>query len=252
MKKRLKFYYHTLLDVIEKRKKKHCAVKASRINNEVSYVIMFHHVNDKYDTSISPTCQCTVEEFCKILDDLNDKGKAVCSLDEFYKLAENEQLYNNVIISFDDIPENVYTKAYPILKERNIPFCIFITTGFINKKGYISLEQLRELSQDPLCTVGAHTATHPFLKDCKDYCNEELLIPKQILETIIQKPIDFFAYPYGTRYAVSRKNITLVEKSRIFKCAFSTTPSTVNKYSFKDKFFIPRINCRIIIDNIIK
>lgn len=252
MKKRLKLYYHTLLDIFEKRKKQHCAAKALRINNEVSYVIMFHHVNDKYDTTISSTSQCTVEEFCKILDDLNNKGKVVCSLEEFYNLAVNEQLCNNVIISFDDIPENVYTKAYPILKERNIPFCIFIATGFINKKGYISLEQLKELSQDPLCTVGAHTATHPYLKDCKDYFNRELLIPKQSLESIIQKPIDFFAYPYGTRYAVSRKNIRSVENSRMFKCAFSTTPSTVNKYSFNDRFFIPRINCRIIIDKIIK
>lgn len=252
MKKRLKLYYHTLLDIFEKRKKQHCAAKALRINNEVSYVIMFHHVNDKYDTTISSTSQCTVEEFCKILDDLNDKGKVVCSLEEFYNLAVNEQLCNNVIISFDDIPENVYTKAYPILKERNIPFCIFIATGFINKKGYISLEQLKELSQDPLCTVGAHTATHPYLKDCKDYFNRELLIPKHSLESIIQKPIDFFAYPYGTRYAVSRKNIRTVENSRMFKCAFSTTPSTVNKYSFNDRFFIPRINCRIIIDKIIK
>ena len=62
----------------------------------------------------------------------------------------------------------------------------------------LSWEQIVEMSNDPLCTIGAHSVTHaslPLLSDEK--IRSELLEGKQKIEEKINKPVNHFAYPYG-------------------------------------------------------
>lgn len=62
----------------------------------------------------------------------------------------------------------------------------------------LSWEQIKELSQDSLCTIGCHTMTHCRLSITGvSALNYELNESKKILEQQIGKPVDNLSYPYG-------------------------------------------------------
>lgn len=70
--------------------------------------------------------------------------------------------------SFDDGREDNYTIAYPILKERNLPATINITSRFINtctplnlgKAKPLAISQLEALFEDPQIEIAGHGAFH--------------------------------------------------------------------------------------------
>ena len=62
----------------------------------------------------------------------------------------------------------------------------------------LSWEQIAELATDPLCTIGAHTVSHPALTVLNDEeIRKELSEGKKIIEEKIKKPVHHFAYPFG-------------------------------------------------------
>lgn len=143
-------------------------------------------------------------------------------------------------ITFDDVSESVYSLAYPILKMRNMPFTIFVAANYVDRPGYLTRDELLELSNDPLCTVGSHTNNHSMLRNSKTL-REEIAESKNIIEKIIQKKICFFAYPYGSVFACSFKSVRVAAKSG-YQAAFSTIHGYITKRSLKMRYFLPRIN----------
>src|SRR5208283_5086967 len=55
----------------------------------------------------------------------------------------------------------------PILQQCDFAATFFITTGFLEKRGYLSKPQLRELSGLGF-EIGCHSMTHPYLTDLDD------------------------------------------------------------------------------------
>lgn len=207
-------------------------------------VLMYHHVTDEY-VEIMPSCRCAVKVFEHYLDEYEQKGFRFVSLDEAYNIIkEGKDSSPFCILTFDDIPDNVYHNAYPILKRRGIPFAVFITTNYVDwtnpKTGekYITMEHLQELDKDPLCTVGAHTVTHPKLR-CVNNPKQEMQESKQWLENNLGHSIDYLAYPYGKHSAISCK-IQRMAKEIGFKCAFGTIEAPVTDRSSANLFYLPR------------
>lgn len=63
---------------------------------------------------------------------------------------------------------------------------------------YLTLEQLRELDQHPLITIGAHTHSHPDLRYCNDdELEQELQQPREQLEAWLGHTVTTVAYPFG-------------------------------------------------------
>ena len=144
---------------------------------------------------------------------------------------------NGIVITFDDVPHSFLENAYPILKEKNIPFTLFICKKYVGKAGFLSENEIMELDKDPLCTIGAHTLNHVRLRN-EIGSKEDIAGSKRYLERLLQHEIKYFAYPYGRYDSVSNKNRREVEEAG-FVAAFSTIPSFV---SYKlNRFFIPRI-----------
>lgn len=229
---KLKNHYYNLLYRIEQYWWEY-HTSNSKINGEC---IMYHHITNENIDDIPP-CICKVDVFENTIKTLIQSNIDIVTPDEMLSIIKNKDTRKFALITFDDIPESVYTNAYPILKKYNIPFTIFIAVNYIGKKGFISLEQLKILAEEPLCTIGAHTITHTPLR--KANYKQEILESKKILESIICKPIDIFAYPYGTRSTISLKCIK--EVSTIYSCAFSTIQTKINDYTSKKTYFLPRV-----------
>jgi peptidoglycan/xylan/chitin deacetylase (PgdA/CDA1 family) len=103
----------------------------------------------------------------------------------------------NVSITFDDGCETDLLAAAPILRHAGFNATFFVTFGRLGKPGYLSCEQLKELSAQGF-EIGCHSMTHPYLTDLdKDGLSHEILDAKVQLEQIIGRPVNHFSCPGG-------------------------------------------------------
>lgn len=78
----------------------------------------------------------------------------------------------------------------------------------ILKTNSLTWEQVKELANDPICTIGSHSVTHAAFDQLSDEkIMFELLESKKIIEGLILKSVNHFAYPYGRINFVVEKNI---------------------------------------------
>lgn len=141
-----------------------------------------------------------------------------------------------VCLTFDDGYRDNYTTALPILKRLGIPFAIYISTNFIDNKQPmwwypdqqlgLSLEELRAIDREPLCTIGAHTLSHPRLDTLTVIEQQkEIVESKVILEQWLGHPIQHFSYPHG---AYNDDTLSIV-KSAGFRSALCAWGGTVRR-----------------------
>jgi peptidoglycan/xylan/chitin deacetylase (PgdA/CDA1 family) len=149
---------------------------------------------------------------------------------------------NGFYVSFDDCNTSVYTRAYPFLKQHNIPFILFITKNLIGKKNFLTAEQLMIMAKDPLCTIGSHAVNHKMFRYfTHDEAKAEYEQSRRYLQQLTGQAIDCFAFPYGRLVEVSCDNIKQLHKSD-YKFAFSAISGNLNQQWFSGKFYLPRVN----------
>ena len=79
-----------------------------------------------------------------------------------------EELINNkkqrkVLLTIDDGFSSFYKHAWPYLREKKIPFILFISTEAVGKNGYMNWEQIIELHESDLVEIGNHSHSHEYL-----------------------------------------------------------------------------------------
>lgn len=196
-------------------------------------IYMFHSI---YDGETNPKEFKTNKESFELFLKEELQKRQASSLNQIVGGKSN----GTFAITFDDVFENVYTNAFPILKRYRVPFTLFVSTGLLNQEGYMTSDELQELSRNALCTVGAHTVNHVRLRTANKPF-EEIDTSKKELEDMVGKTVEFFAYPYGSIFACSKKNIAQVKKAG-FLAAFSTIKGFVPLDFDKHRFFLPRNN----------
>lgn len=191
-------------------------------------VFMFHEVNEKDDLYAIST-----EHFKELLENLMQKKKIV----DIETLIE-EKDPDNVVISFDDVYESVYLNAYPFLKEKGIPYYLFVCNEYLDQENYLKTDMITEMLKDSKAILASHHYRHVlsrFMKD--DELKEELKRSKEELEDRFDVEIKDFAFPFGSMYACSRENIEAA--SGIFDHVFMTYALP---YREENGNIIPRIN----------
>jgi peptidoglycan/xylan/chitin deacetylase (PgdA/CDA1 family) len=104
---------------------------------------------------------------------------------------------NGVVVTFDDGCETDLLSAAPILNGARFGATFYITVGFLGKRGYLSHDQLRELS-DQGFDIGCHSMTHSYLSDClDDRLHQEVAGAKTELEQITGRRVEHFSCPGG-------------------------------------------------------
>ena len=200
-----------------------------KILNRMNYskILMYHHVSDPPELQCSG-CLISTKRFMQSVSDYSNYT------DIYSAIRKNKKGYT--AITFDDGLHDEYTVAYPFLKEQNIPFTVFIVFDFIGKPGYITKEELIELANDPLVTIGGHGLTHnvlkgmPFAKQ-----QEEIISSTKQLEQIIEKKIDIFAYSHGQ----FDKNTVKIMKQ--FRYGFTAGGGNLNFIKKINRYALPRI-----------
>lgn len=156
-------------------------------------VLVYHSISSppeplEADADISP------ERFESQLRWLS-RWRRVVPLDETLRARSGQRL---VAITFDDGYRDNLTVALPILEKFQLPMTLFVTAGFLGREGYLSEEDLREISQHPLITIGAHGLWHRhFNRLTRSDARIELVESRRRLAAITGKPVDLLAWPYG-------------------------------------------------------
>lgn len=111
------------------------------------------------------------------------------------QISQSEE--RSISITIDDGYSDCMQVA-DFLRQKKIPFSIFIIMNKVGFPGYLSKEDLKTLSQNEFCTLGSHTLSHPYLTSIKtEEAFNEIKDSKNFLEQIIMKKIDSFSFPYG-------------------------------------------------------
>lgn len=124
-----------------------------------------------------------------------------------------------IILSFDDGYIDFYVNAFPILRKFNFHAVAFIPTGLMGQGYYMNWAQIKEIDATGLVSFQAHSVTHANLVTLSDAeLKYEVEQSKKDLEKNLGKPVNFFAYPYGS----SDERIWQAVRSAGFKGAAGT------------------------------
>ena len=191
-------------------------------------ILMLHRVVEQ--RSVNPDqreLEVTPRFLEQAINDYRAKGYLFVSIDEACDIiSEGHTKHPFVCLTFDDGYHDNYTTALPLLKKLNVPFAVYITTGFIdnrlpmwwypNQQLGLSLDELIALDNEPLCTIGAHTISHPKLDTLTaDEQYKEIVESKAILEHWLGHPIRHFSYPHG---AYNETTLQIVSECKFTSC----------------------------------
>jgi len=142
---------------------------------------------------------------------------------------------NSVAITFDDGSETDLLAAAPILKENGFTATFYVTTGFIGKPGYMSPDQLRELSSLGF-EIGCHSMTHPYLNELDPAgLQYQIVEARDRLQQICGAPVRHFSCP-GGRYS----ELVISTARQAGYSSFATSDRHVN-LSSTDHFRLGRV-----------
>lgn len=91
----------------------------------------------------------------------------------------------------------------------------------------LNWEEIQQLSQNPLVTIGAHTVNHYSLRNLKEAeLIREVSDSKTLIEQYIQQPVEHFAYPFGKEAQASFREFQIVKNLK-FKTATTTRSGNI-------------------------
>ena len=185
----------------------------------VTYHRIAYHVRDLPD----PLHNVRPERFREHMTGLLYRGYQIWPLNRVIDFhLRNESLpKKTVVITFDDGFESVYTQAWPVLKELNLPATIFLNTAYLGSdepfpfdawgvahhhnpyvpaESYrpLTIAQCHEMQKSGLVELGAHTHTHEDFRGRPTAFQHDLEINVERLRELFGLSDVTFAFPYGS------------------------------------------------------
>ena len=80
-------------------------------------------------------------------------------------IIKKKKSKRKILLTIDDGLLSFYENAWPILREKNIPFILFVNTREVGSFNYMSWDQILELHKDSNVEIGNHSHSHEYLVD---------------------------------------------------------------------------------------
>lgn len=197
--------------------------------NKNTIILCYHGIDGSSPYSVAYT------EFIKQISALKQKY-------DFISLKDALQGKNGISLTFDDGFVSI-KRVSSYLDANNIPYALFVLSDPMHanraeldsNEDLMSDTELREFAQNPLVTIGCHTATHTNLTESDDAELEyEIVVAKRKLQRIIGKKVEFFAYPKG----IYNEQIIKKVRQAGYSAAFSVLPGSFSVV--QNDLLIPR------------
>lgn len=294
----------------------------------IGHAIMFHRILNEGGKFITGGLQVTQGYLDQIINYFVANDIDIVSLDECYRRINSKNKERRfVTFTFDDGYEDNLKLALPVFEKHNVPFSVFVTTGYqerkailwwylleelfikkdeiefcyksqhfcesirtetdkrrifarikefilesvslddyqkrleaifidsgfdlfdYNKEKFMTREQIKELANHSLATIGAHTVHHLSLKGLsnEEEVKKEIRDSVDYLEDLIGQKIEYFAYPYGTEEEASEREYRLAKECGI-KMAFTTVRKNISRNQAKSLMSVPRVGINNTMD----
>ncbi|MDR3680038.1 MAG: polysaccharide deacetylase family protein [Flavipsychrobacter sp.] len=183
-------------------------------------VLCYHQVRDwgKDDSKTARTFIMPVALFSAEMQMLHDSGYHTISADQLIAYVTTGALLpaKPVVLTFDDGTASQYENALPELNKYGFKAVFFIMTVVLDKKNYLSKNQVKKLTNEGH-EIGCHTWDHHNVTQYKgDDWKIQVQQPVSLLKSITGMPVKYFAYPYG----LWNKNAADALKNYGFSAAF--------------------------------
>ena len=189
--------------------------------------LMYH----RFEENKYPSTNIKINDFKKHLKIIDENKITFVDPKKF----EDELLNNKRQRKIDDGFSSFYEKAWPILKEREIPFILFVSTREIGSFNYMTWDQIKEIAQENFVEIGNHSHSHEYLvEENIEIIKEDIEKSIKIFKDELGKNSNFFSYPFG-EYSLEFKELI---KSLNFKYAFGQHSGVMDET--KDFYELPR------------
>ncbi len=191
---------------------------------------MYHRFGEnKY-----PSTNIKIDVFKKQLELIQKNNIEYYDPNKFDIEFNNPKTNKKVLITIDDAFSSFYENAWPILREKKIPFILFVSTEPIGKSGYMNWDQIKEVSSYDFAYIGNHSHTHEYLLNFqyaefeKDIKNSMKIFKEKLGSNSI-----FFSYPFGE---YNLKQTMFIQKN--FKYGFGQHSGVIDLT--KNQYELPR------------
>jgi peptidoglycan/xylan/chitin deacetylase (PgdA/CDA1 family) len=177
---------------------------------------------------------CAPALFRSHMQYLRDGGYRVTGLPELVDaLAAGRPVPpRSVVITSDDGVSCMYEHALPVLQEFGFSATCFVVSGAVGRnkewdrhegmpqRRMLTAAECRALA-DAGVVIGSHTVTHAKLADAApEAVRDEVRASKAELEDLLGRPVEHFAYPFGSFSRAARDAV----RSAGYRSACSTLP----------------------------
>ena len=144
--------------------------KTSKNNIEDFGIIslMYH----RFEENKYPSTNIKINDFKEHLRILEENQMSFVNPKNFENELKNNKKKRKVLLTIDDGFSSFYENAWPILKEKKIPFILFVSTREVGAFNYMTWDQIREIDKNEFVEIGNHSHSHEYLADE----NKELIL----------------------------------------------------------------------------
>ncbi len=191
---------------------------------------MYH----RFDENKYPSTNIKMSIFKKHIEIINKEGYEFENPNLFDKNFQKPKNKKKILLTIDDGFTSFYKNAWPYLKEKQIPFILFVSTEAVGNSGYMSWEELKEIEKYDFAFLGNHSHSHDYLLDFsfKNFKEDINTSIKLFKKNFGYNPI-FFSYPFGE---YSEKQIDFIKTK--FKYAFGQHSGVIDLN--KNQYELPR------------
>ena len=192
---------------------------------------MYH----RFDEKKYPSTNIQLDVFKKQLKIINNEGIQFIHPKNFEEDLSKNKKERKILLTIDDGLLSFYENAWPILKEKKIPFILFVNTREVGSFNYMNWNQILEIHNTDHAEIGNHSHSHEYLVDeDPEIIKQDILKSIEIFKKKLGKNSNFFSYPFG-EYSQEFKKII---KELGFKYAFGQHSGVIDET--KDFWELPR------------
>jgi len=204
---------------------------SNNIEDKGIIVLMYH----RFEENKYPSTNIKMLDFIRQIDLIKNSGFIFVNANNFEESLVNLKKEKKILLTIDDAFKSFYDQAWPILKKNKIPFLLFVSTREVGNNGYMTWEQIREISKEKFVHIGNHSYSHDYLVDkTKKEITSDISLAIKSLKKNLGYDSSFFSYPFG-EYSNDFKNIV---KDFGFKYAFGQHSGVTDET--KDFYELPR------------
>jgi poly-beta-1,6-N-acetyl-D-glucosamine N-deacetylase len=193
--------------------------------------LMYH----RFEENKYPSTNIKINDFKKHLEIIEENKITFVDPKKFEEELFNNKKKRKILLSIDDGFSSFYENAWPILKERKIPFILFVSTREVGSFNYMTWDQIKEVAKESFVEIGNHSHSHEYLVDKEiKIIREDIEKSINIFKNKLGKNSNFFSYPFG-EYSLEFKELI---KSLNFKYAFGQHSGVIDET--KDLYELPR------------